>query len=136
MQDILTGAPSLLAGLFLSLDGRDYEALAACFTPDGAWTRQGKTLHGHDDIKAALVTGRPATLTTIHVLTNVSIDSQTADRAQVRFYLTVYRHDASAPPPYPVPKPAVVGLCKAEFGQARGQWLIAQLHTGPYVFAN
>jgi SnoaL-like domain len=134
MQYALTAVQNLLAQLFIALDDCNYDALTGCFTQDGTWTRQGATLR-RDEIKKAL-DARPATLKTIHVLSNILLEAETQDGAAGRFYLTVYRHDADTPPPYPVPKPAVVGLCKAEFVQVQTQWLIRQLQTGPYVFAN
>ena len=136
MQELSVIAPSLLAKLCIALDGRDYDALAACFAPAGTWTRQGKTLRGREEIRKTLADTRPATLSTIHIVTNTSIDAQSERAATGRFYLTVYRHDGSSEPPYPVPAPSVVGLCKVEFVYMGDEWLLQHLQTGPYVFSN
>jgi hypothetical protein len=133
MQELWVAVANRLAELFISLDANDYDALAACFMEDGAWTRQGRTLNGRSEIRAALMI-RPATLRTIHIVSNVAITHSSDQIASVKFYLTVYRQDSSARPPYPVPMPAAVGLCKAQFGQDGNEWRLASLETGPYVF--
>lgn len=136
MQEIFGIASSLLAKLYISLDGHDFASVAACFSPDGVWIRQGKTLRGREEIRTTLSTTKPATRTTIHVLTNVSIDNPSNQKCTCRFYLTVYRHNSSSPPPYPVPTPGVVGLCYAELIYTGHEWLLQHMKTGPYVFAS
>ncbi len=134
MTELLAAAPSLLARLFMGLDGHDYDALTNCFAPDGSWLRQGKTLSGREQLRKVLSETKPATRTTIHVVSNVCIDRQTADSGLGRFYLTVYRHDSDSPPPYPVPVPKNLGLCKIEYRLVDGTWLVQHMQTGPYVF--
>src|ERR1035437_10181079 len=119
------------------MDGRirhDFEAVAGCFSTDGVWIRQGKTLRGREEIQGTLSDTKPATRTTIHVVTNVCIDSQSDREGTCRFYLTVYRHNSEFPPPYPVPTPGVVGLGNAELIYNGHQWLLQHMKTGPYVF--
>ena len=136
MTELLSAAPSLLARLFMALDAHDYDTLAKCFSPDGAWLRQGRTLSGREQIRNTLADTKPATRTTIHVLTNVSIDRQTTNKGTGRFYLAVYRHDSGSPPPYPVPTPRNLGLSKVDYVLINDEWLLQYLRTGPYVFAN
>ena len=134
MQKLWVAAANRLAELFISLDASDYDGLTACFAEDGAWTRQGKALNGRSEIRAALMI-RPAKLRTIHIVNNVAITHSSDQIASFKFYLTVYRQESSALPPYPVPMPAAVGLCKAQFGQDGNEWRLTSLETGPYVFA-
>ena len=136
MHELFGKASSLLAKLYIALDAHDFEAVAGCFSTDGVWIRQGKTLRGREEIQGTLSDTKPAIRTTIHVLTNVCIDSQSDREGTCRFYLTVYRHNSEFPPPYPVPTPGVVGLGNAELIYNGHQWLLQHMKTGPYVFAN
>lgn len=135
MQDLWVAAANRLSELFHSLDSGDYDTLTACFAENGTWARQGKTLKGRNEIRATLAS-RSTTLKTIHIASNILVGHSPANAGTFRFYLTVYRHDSAAPPPYPVPVPAAVGLCKAEFENDGKEWRIKSLETGPYVFAN
>jgi hypothetical protein len=135
MTDLLSAAPSLLARLFIALDGHDYDGLTACFAPSGIWLRQGKALCGREQIRTTLVDTKPPTRTTVHVLSNVCVDRGSADRGAGRFYLAVYRHDSNAPPPYSVPMPRNLGLCKVDYVRVDSEWLVIHMQTGPYVFA-
>jgi SnoaL-like domain len=134
MAELLAAAPSLLARLFIALDGHDYDALTDCFAPDGVWLRQGKALSGRGQIRQTLVETKPAIRTTIHQLSNICIDSVSAESGSGRFYLAVYRHDSGSPPPYPVPTPRNLGLCKVDYVLVDKTWLVQRMQTGPYVF--
>ena len=138
MDRAFASAYNTLSRFCCALDARDYEALVRCFAPDGVWLRQGKALKGGDQIRQILTQTRPATLTTMHVVTNVCIDDHSERTASGRFYLTVYRHDSgtTAASPFPVPSPSVVGLCKAMFTLIENRWLLQRLETGPYVFTS
>jgi hypothetical protein len=136
MTELLAAAPSLLGRLFMALDGHDYDSLTECFARDGVWLRQGKTLSGREQLRKVLLETKPATRTTIHVVSNVCIDRQVAESGSGRFYLAVYRHDSSAQPPYPVPMPRNLGLCKVDYSLADGTWLVQHMQTGPYVFTS
>jgi SnoaL-like domain len=135
MLEISAATSSILSQLFHSLDGNEYDVLVECFAASGTWERQGKTLRGRAEILEAL-TARAATLHTLHIVQNLLIDEASDDEAAVRFYLTVYRHDSAAPPPYPVPSPAAVGLCKVRFQKDGLMWQIRELQTGPYLFVS
>ncbi|HEX4408559.1 MAG TPA: nuclear transport factor 2 family protein [Xanthobacteraceae bacterium] len=136
MTELPSAAPSLLARLFMALDAHDYDTLGHCFAPEGSWLRQGKTLSGREQIRKTLLDTKPATRTTIHVVSNVCIDRQIAQSGTGRFYLTVYRHDSSSPPPYAVPTPRNLGLCQVDYVLTGSAWLIRHLQTGPYVFTS
>ena len=135
MSEILASTSSVLSRLFHSLDQSKYDVLVECFALSGTWERQGKLLRGRAEISKAL-TSRVATLHTIHILQNLLVDEASNQDASVRFYLTVYRHDSASPPPYPVPSPAAVGLCKARFEKDGIAWQIKELQTGPYLFVS
>lgn len=133
---LLLAAPQLLSELFLALDARDYAALTACFAPDGVWTRRGRDLVGAAAIADTLQETRSPSLVTVHAVSTVAAALHAPDRGAARFYLTVFRHDDGTVPagPVPVPIPAVVGLCTAEFVRISDCWRIQRLKTGPYAF--
>jgi hypothetical protein len=135
MLEISSATSSILCRLFHSLDQGEYDALGKCFATSGTWERQGKILRGRAEIIEALA-ARAATLHTIHIIQNFLIDETSDLGAAVSFYLTVYRHDSASPPPYPVPSPAAVGLCKARFRKDENAWQIEELQTGPYLFVS
>lgn len=82
----------LINRLFLNLDERRYEALAALFAPGGSWHRQGQLLQSREAIVAALEQRSP-TLTTFHMITNAFADFVGADTAEAHGVMTAYRHD-------------------------------------------
>jgi len=129
-------AQNLLNRFCHALDVSNYDALLACFAPDGTWVRLGKRLTGHSEILHELTGNRPKTLKTIHLVSNVIIDKRTEESAAGQFYMVAYRHDSATPPPYPVPKPTVIGMCPVELTLTRNQWLLKFLQVGPFLFAN
>jgi hypothetical protein len=135
MTEISAATSCILSRLFHSLDQSEYGILVECFATSGTWERQGKILTGRAEILHSLAV-RAATLHTIHIVQNLLTDEASDYEAAVRFYLTVYRHDSASPPPYPVPSPAAVGLCKARFWKDGMTWQIKQLQTGPYLFVS
>ncbi len=80
----------LLLRVFHLLDEFDYRGLAALFTPDGLWERQGRLCHGPDEIVAALSERSPEQRVR-HVITNVMVDIL-GDTASAIAYNTAYRH--------------------------------------------
>jgi SnoaL-like domain len=135
MTEISAAISSILSRLFHSLDRSEYRVLVECFAASGTWERQGKILRGRAAILDSLA-ARATTLHTIHIVQNFLIDEASDHEAAVRFYLTVYRHDSALPPPYPVPSPAAVGLCKARLEKDGIAWQIKELQTGPYLFVS
>jgi SnoaL-like protein len=135
MTDISAATSSILSRLFHSLDRSEYGVLVECFAASGTWERQGKILRGRAEILDSLA-ARATTLHTIHLVQNFLIDEVSDHEAAIRFYLTVYRHDSASPPPYPVPSPTAVGLCKAAFQRDGITWQIQELQTGPYLFVS
>jgi hypothetical protein len=87
----------LLLRFYDAFDRGDYAGMAAMFAADGAWHRAGKVL-ARDQIVPELLR-RPADQRVRHVLTNVLVEAQDADRASLRCYLTAYRNpDVNRPP--------------------------------------
>ena len=115
-------ATQALGRLFLGVDPRDYDLAVDAFTPSGTWLRQGKTLEGHADIRAALYPRRLGQ-TTVHVVTNVLL----ADAGVARFYLTVHRQ-SSADGENDAPATTMVGFGRCRLQERR----LAELVTGPY----
>jgi ketosteroid isomerase-like protein len=74
---------------FYFLDAGDGDGTAALFTCDGVWLRNGNALRGPDEIRGA-VEGRPAGRKTAHLVSNVRVETVSADLARVRFYLAAY----------------------------------------------
>lgn len=146
MQDLNVVAQNLLNRFCRALDSSQYDQLLACFSPDGTWLRMGKPLTGHAEILRELTDNRPATLKTIHLVSNVVIDGQegpsvsepsvSGQSASGQFYMVAYRHDSAAPPPYPMRQPAVIGVCPVEIVLTQEGWLLKFLQVGPFLFAS
>ena len=96
-RDIERDCERLLLRFYDAFDRGDYAGMAAMFAPDGAWHRAGKVL-ARDQIVPELQR-RPAEQRVRHVLTNILVDVQDGDHANLRCYLTAYRNpDVSRPP--------------------------------------
>jgi len=146
MQDLNVVAQNLLNRFCRALDSSQYDQLLACFSANGTWLRMGKPLTGHAEILRELTDNRPATLKTIHLVSNVVIDRQEGpvaseqdalgQSASGQFYMVAYRQDSAAPPPYPMPKPTVIGVCPVEIVRTQEGWLLKFLQVGPFLFAS
>jgi uncharacterized protein (TIGR02246 family) len=105
------------------LDGRDYEAYANLFTPEGEWTNQGGGRKGRDQIRAMLEVMGPAgspNAENYHLVSNPRIDLD-GDRATATSrYLFVMRG------PEGQPTPALAGIYRDEFVRQGGEWKIAR----------
>jgi hypothetical protein len=111
---------------YRALDANDYAQAGALVAADGVWTRQGKRLAGPDAIVEAL-SKRPPGLTTMHALSNIVVDVESAERAVATFYVTVLRVE-TAPEPgtfSPVPAPRAVQLCTDRMTRVGTDWKIA-----------
>ncbi|MCC2597216.1 nuclear transport factor 2 family protein [Pusillimonas sp. MFBS29] len=78
-----------IARFYLNLDQGDTDELLACVAPDTVWLRQGKTLTGPDQIRAALAERNPDRITS-HQCSNLHVTMEDATTASAVYYLTVY----------------------------------------------
>ena len=78
-----------IAHFYLSLDQGDTEGLLSCVAPDTVWLRQGKTLTGPEEIRAALAERNPDRITS-HQYSNLQVTMEDATTASAVYYLTVY----------------------------------------------
>ena len=118
----------VLIRLFHCLDARDYEGVAACFTEDSLWLRQGKELRGPAQVLKALQQRTP-TIHVHHLLTNIEVRLTDPTRARSIAYMTVYRSDTGKAPVFPieVPGPELVAVCSGELRRAGDQWRVTRL---------
>jgi hypothetical protein len=82
-------------GFYRAVDLREPDA-ETYFLEDGEWDRMGSSLHGRAAIRAALAE-RSATRKTCHLVDNLIVSSEEADRAQARFFVSVYESVDGAP---------------------------------------
>jgi uncharacterized protein (TIGR02246 family) len=120
----------LLVRLFHCLDARDYEAVAACFTEDALWLRQGKELRGPTQVLEALQQ-RTATIHVHHLLTNIDVRLIGKNQAKSIAYMMVYRSDTGRPPQFPIKAagPELVAVCTAEYRRGSEGWRVTGLAT-------
>ncbi|SFJ73202.1 SnoaL-like domain-containing protein [Bosea sp. OK403] len=86
-------ATHLLARLFQLHDRKDFEAEVACFTDGGSWKLKSDLLLEGRAAILGRVSGRSATLETIHVVSNVVVESNASECLRASFYLKVYASD-------------------------------------------
>lgn len=122
----------VLQRLFHSIDLRDFDTVVAQFATDATWIRQGQTLTSHDAMRAALA-ARSLTIHTLHILTSVWVEAESASRARARGYMTVYRRDPGKPPvlPLAMEMPDLILVTDAEFRLDNGTWLVTRLTNSP-----
>jgi len=127
-------AEQLIVRLYNALDAHEPEKIGRCFAPDGVWHRQGKALQGPVAVIRE-TSERPKTRTTQHVLSNFDMEMDHRDGFQVRYYLTVFRHDATevATDPVPVSMPFALLRSRASLVNHEGALLIAEL-TSQTIF--
>jgi len=71
------------------VDTYRHEEIVPLFVPDAVWIHRTGDLIGHDGIRRYL-DGKSTAPIVRHVVTNVLIDVESADRARGRCYVTVY----------------------------------------------
>lgn len=84
-----------IARFYLSLDEGNTEELLACVASDTVWLRQGKSLTGPEEIRAALAERNPERVTS-HQYSNLLVTLDDATKATARYYLTVYDNQHSS----------------------------------------
>lgn len=119
-------ATKTVARLFHYLDARDYDAVAALFTPEGVWMRMGQKLVGQAGIRAAMA-GRPATLSTRHIVSNLIADADESG-VDARYYLTVFDDPDSDSGPGLLNGPSAIFLCQDRLVEMDAGWRFASRH--------
>lgn len=109
-----------------ALDLGDMHAAADCFALEGSFARPmnpGQLIVGREAIRASLL-GRPKTLLTRHLSTNVRIDVESADAARGLSYLTMVSTTPGdgAAPPFSSQGPVWFGEMQDRFVLEDGEW--------------
>jgi len=104
------------------LDGRDFDAYVALFTPDGEWTNSAGSHKGQAAIRQMLEktvgTGSGPNRTNYHLISNPRIDLD-GDRATATSrYLVVMRGPDGSP------TPGLAGVYRDELVRQDGEWKI------------
>lgn len=112
-------------------DSGDYTAALALFSDDATMDRDGEVFRGIAALRQAYAQ-RPANRITRHVLSNIVVQRDGADRARVSSYVTVYRHivDPEHPePPYRKAGADVLGQYEDRLVHTAGGWRLASRIT-------
>jgi len=88
-QDVIVRA-------FRALDAREYDILADLFAHDGVWYRLDQALTGPEAVRAAMA-GRPADLTTQHLVSNLVIDEDGEAEVVASYSIAAYAQTADKP---------------------------------------
>ena len=109
-----------------ALDLGDLSAAADCFAEDATMARPmapDQVIEGRESIRAALLT-RPSTLLTKHLVSNVMIDVESADRARGISCLTMISTTppADTRPPFISKGPLYFGVFQDRFVREQGAW--------------
>jgi hypothetical protein len=109
-----------------ALDIGDMNAAADCFAAGGSFARPmtpDQVTVGREAIRAALL-GRPKTLLTKHLSTNVMIDVESRDAASGLSYLTMISTTPAtdAQPPFVSAGPVWFGEMRDRFVRENGAW--------------
>ncbi len=127
-REIEADCQRVLLSAFRELDEFAYAQLAARFTPDGTWHREGREYAGRGQILAALEE-RPRTQVVRHIVTNLTVGVDSASRAVASGYNTVFRAlDASAADvPIAITSPLGMWVLDATLVRSGDAWLIEDL---------
>ena len=108
---------------FLGLDRRDHHMVAELMARTGVWHRQGVQLMGPDAVLAALEE-RDAKRHTAHTITNLWLESMTANSARARYYLVAYETKLDEMNKESVPKLLGIRECIDDFILEDGNWRV------------
>lgn len=135
-EEPLLAAQHLLARLFQFHDTKAFDQEILCFTEDCVWQRKGDALRGRMAILQVL-RSRPASLVTMHLVTNVMVEPQGETAAGVAFFLTTYSHDDGQIPAGPIAPRHLpsVGIGRAAIRRDEGAWRIQKLDTDDWMFS-
>jgi len=112
---------------YFLIDRERFREAADLFSADGEFLRLGATLHGPDEVFAALDgprTGRVAR----HFVHNLVIDLDGDDKATASYDLATYGQDPSDDPSVvpAIPPPTAVLDCTDALVRSSGEWRIAK----------
>jgi len=98
-------------------------AVADLFVEDGEWSSPAVTCRGRDELIAFFrLRDEMSERITRHVVTNITVDVQSADRATARSIAVEFRGTRGADDLTTETRPAVVGDYEDEFVRADGTW--------------
>lgn len=131
-ESTLSASTQLIHQLFYFLDQADYPKLAALFTPQGTWKRQGELLAGHAQILNAL-SKRPTTQRIRHVISNTFISTTEPASATLTAYMTAYRFDdgSHTTGAVTISHPFRLSVVHAKLEITDGGWRVAELDLVP-----
>jgi len=131
-KSTLSASTQLIHQLFYYLDQADYPKLAALFTPQGTWKRQGELLSGHAQILNAL-SKRPTTQRIRHVISNTFISATEPASATLTAYMTAYRFDdgSHTTGAVTISRPFRLSVVHAKLEVTDGDWRVAELDLVP-----
>src|SRR5688572_23891212 len=129
----------LLYRYAIAVDAREWDKVAACFVPDLIWRRPGmEPMRSHQDVldffhnmEARRAQAHPNR----HLMTTISVEVESADRARSVAYALVYRDPAfGGDLPSPMPDgPELVVEYKDVFARTADGWRIGD-HEAIHVF--
>jgi len=119
-----------LIALWAHLDAGQFDDVAASFSDDGIWYRQGKQLKGPTMVRAAMAERHPG-IRTRHILSNTLVSFESPDVAQMSCYMCVFQHqgEPGAPLPSPMNVPLTVNQTNARMHRTGGGWKVAELRS-------
>lgn len=125
-------AAATVLHFFRYLDDQIYEEIPQLFADDGIWYRRDQALHGPAQVRRSL-TDLPPIMPTVHLITNLQVETVAPAEARAVFYVTALRPLAptSTPPPWPMDPPLVVALYKAHLVARGGHWHFKTLQNRP-----
>ncbi len=131
-ESTLSASTQLIHQLFYFLDEADYPKLAALFTPQGTWKRQGELLTGHAQILNAL-SKRPTTQRIRHVISNTFLSGSEPASATLTAYMTAYRFDdgSHTTGAVNISRPFRLSVVHAKLEVTDGNWRVAELDLVP-----
>ncbi len=124
----MTDRPDHVVLLFVDhLDASRYADMLALMTEDAVWHRQGRTLRGAAEIRAALQE-RPATQRIRHLVTNLLERPATPGEAVWSHYMTALRHEggAAVQGPVAIDGPFRMSVVTTRLVRQAGRWLVAE----------
>ncbi|HVV92492.1 MAG TPA: nuclear transport factor 2 family protein [Hyphomicrobiales bacterium] len=117
----------VLLRLFLALDERRYDDVAASFLENGMWHRRGQALSGPGEVRRAMAE-RPATARVRHVITNLVVTPRGPDVADFILYLSAYTHDGPVDAAPPVPATLwMLFVVTGTMASSDGAWRIQEM---------
>lgn len=121
----------LVTRFFYHYDKREYDQLMALMTPDGLWIRPDGPARVGAELLASLAK-RKASMTVLHILSNMVADVNAPDRVNVSALMSIVRDDEGAltPPPAKISPPTAILSFTAQCTLIGQDWRIKEIdHT-------